>query len=225
MSRAPWSDADLALMRAAYPDTHTAELALRLGRSVRSAYQCADRLGLRKSAAYLAGPHAARLRAGVDTGVAHRWVPGQVPWNKGRPGSTGLHDNTRAHHYRPGNISGRAAQLVQPIGTLRINADGVLERKVSDQPGPAHRRWHPVHRLVWEAAHGPAPAGHLVAFRPGRRTTDPDLITPDALELLTRAQNMLRNSYHRYGPEVACAIQLRGALNRNIKRLQQEADQ
>lgn len=47
-------------------------------------------------------------------------------------------------------------------------------------------------------------------------TTDPAAITADRLELVTRAENMARNTLHRYPKEVAQLIQLRGALNRKI---------
>ena len=81
-----------------------------------------------------------------------------------------------------------------------------------------------MHRLVWEAACGAVPDGHIVVFRPGRKTTDPDKITLDALELLTRAENMRRNSVHsKYPPEVARLVQLRGALTRQINRKAKEA--
>lgn len=51
-----------------------------------------------------------------------------------------------------------------PIGSVRVVPGGsahttwILEKKVNDLPGPNHVRWHPVHRLVWEAANGPVPA-------------------------------------------------------------------
>ena len=113
-----------------------------------------------------------------------------------------------------------AAKLVQPIGTLRINYDGYLDRKVSDLPGPPHRRWHPVHRLVWEAAHGPVPKGHVVVFLPGKFSNIEHEITLDRVELITRRELMRRNSVHTVQPpELARITQLRGALARQINRL------
>jgi hypothetical protein len=45
------------------------------------------------------------------------------------------------------------------------------------------------------------------------------IITLGRLELISRAENMRRNSYHtRYPKEVAQLIQLRGALNRQINK-------
>jgi len=103
--------------------------------------------------------------------------------------------------------------------------DGYLERKVTDDPSfVPNRRWVSVHRLVWEAAHGPVPQGHAVVFLPGRRTADLASITLDGLELVSRAELMRRNSYHtRYPKEVAQLIQLKGALNRKINRRSRQA--
>lgn len=82
-------------------------------------------------------------------------------------------------------------------------------------------RWKPVHRLVWERANGPIPAGHAVVFRPGRKTADPELITLDAIELVTRAELMKRNTIHRYGPEIASIQKLRGSIRRRIKQAEE----
>lgn len=219
-----WTAAELDILRELYPDTPTAQLAERFGRSVGQVYQAAARYGLRKSDAYLASPAACRMRRGDQVGWAHRFAPGAEPWNKGLKGSTGHHPRSKATQFRPGTLNGRAAQHVVPVGSYRVNDDGYLDRKVSDQPGPQTLRWRAVHRLVWEAAHGHVPAGHAVVFRPGRRTTDPDLITLDALELVTRAELMRRNSVHiRCPPELARVVQLRGALQRQINRRAKEA--
>lgn len=208
-----WLTTEVALLRREFADKPTAVLAYRLGRSYQSVQHMAGTLGLHKSAQFLCSPHAARFN-GV-TGATSRFRSGLTPWNKGlhyQPGGD------RRTQYKPGQISGRAAQLVMPIGAYRINSDGVLERKVAHTPGPGWRRWQPVSRIVWEAAHGPVPAGHLVVFRQGRRTTELARITLDALDLVTRAQLMQRNSFHRYGPELASAVQLCGALMRQINR-------
>ncbi|MNT70582.1 hypothetical protein D3C72_2089870 [compost metagenome] len=97
-------------------------------------------------------------------------------------------------------------------------------RKVTDDPNlvPA-RRWEAVHRLVWEAAHGPIPPGHAVAFLPGRRTTDAALITLDALELVTRGDLARRNHPRTRSPELAKLVQLKSAITRQVNRIAREA--
>lgn len=209
----PWAEAELALLRRDYANTQTALIAAQLGRSYAGVTRMAYALGLCKSREFLTSPAAGRLDG--TQGSSARFAPGMVPWNKGLSYEPGGDKSTR---YQPGNISGRAAQLRAPIGSYRVNADGYLDRKVSDVSGPSHQRWHAVHRLVWQAAHGAVPRGHAVVFRAGRRTAELALITLDALELITRAELLRRNSVHRYGPEFSKVVQLRGALTRQISR-------
>ena len=86
------------------------------------------------------------------------------------------------------------------------------------------RRWVALHRIVWERENGQVPPGHIVVFRQGLLTTDPDLITVDRLECITRSENMQRNTYHRYGKEVAQLIQLRGVITRKIREKEKELE-
>lgn len=218
MSRRPWSEIELTLLRGNYADSRTDDLAAALGRSVTTVYQKAAALGLLKSAAYLASEDACRLRRGDDCGAAHRFKPGQAAWNKGVKGVVGVQPECRATQFKPGRPAHEARNYV-PLGSLRVSKDGYLERKVTDDPSivPA-RRWVAVHRLAWEAEHGPAPEGHAIVFLPGRKTTDPERITADAVECVTRAELMRRNTYHRFGPEIAALVQLRGAITRQINK-------
>ena len=213
--RQKWSAEDEAILAAAYPCTKAADIAAALGRTLSQVYNKAHDMGLSKSSAWLASGASGRLQS--DSLVANRFSKGMTPWNKGlhyQPGG-----RIKESQYRPGNISGRAANLVRALGSYAVNADGVLEQKVSGTPGARNLRWRAVHRVVWEAANGPAPDGNIVVFRPGQATTDPEKITLDRLECITRAENMRRNSVHaNYPPELARLAQLRGALSRQINQ-------
>lgn len=229
--RAPrrfWTDVELELLVSMYPDCHSADVAAWLGRPVGAVYQAAAAHGLRKSAEFLASDTACRITRGKQHPrmVATRFQPGMTPWNKGVPGSTGLHPNTRRTQFKKGAMSGAAQHNYVPIGTLRVTADGALERKVTDDPSvyPA-RRWKPVARLVWEAAHGPIPADHLVVFRPGLRTVRLEEITLDRLECISRAENARRNHPRNRSPELARLVQLKGAITRQVNRIQRETEQ
>ncbi len=139
---------------------------------------------------------------------------GSLPWNKGFKGLR-LSPYTEC---RPGN---RPHTLV-PVGSYRLNGDGAWYRKIYDDPT---KPWQPVHRLLWIAAHGEIPAGHIVVFKPGRRTAELAQITLDAIELVTRAEHMRRNSQHtNYPPELRSLVQLRGSLVRAINRKAKEAE-
>ena len=212
-SRRRWTEADIAVVVARYADTNTAELADLLGRPEGSVYTLAYRLGLHKSPAFMRHRHGAHA---VEVGRATRFQPGQVSWNKGahyQPGGRAVETQ-----FKPGN---RPHGWV-PIGSYRVNADGYLDRKITDD-GRGPRDWCAVHRLTWIEAHGMPPAGHVVVFRPGKRTTDLAAITLDALELVTRAELMKRNSIERYPKELSDLMRLRGVVNRQINRARKAA--
>lgn len=206
----PWTDAQDRTMRELFPHCHNQVLADLLGRTEPGIVGRAAKLGLRKSADYLAN-HPSRFK------------PGHQSWNHGMKGwqAGGRSAETR---FKAGHMSGAAQHNYKPIGTLRISKDGHLERKVTDEHPVGARRWVAVHRLVWEAAHGPIPAGCVVRFKEGQRTAVLEEITLDRLECITQRENMLRNSnWTKYPPEVARLVQLRGAINRQVNRILKEA--
>lgn len=208
-----WSHEDERALRARYPHEPTAALARDLRRTVAATYGRAQILGLAKTTAYMASPAACRLRRGDNVGAAYRFRPGHVPANKGlrRPGwGPG---RMRETQFKPGTRSGIAVELYRPIGTERVSKDGYLERKINDD-FPLQRRWRAVHLLLWEAARGPVPAGHVIAFR----NRDKRDVRIENLECITLRDHMLRNSVHNLPEPLARTVQLLGALNRHIRR-------
>ena len=208
-----WNAVDDVLLLARYPHEPTRTTARALRRSVAAVYGRAFQLGLSKSAAYLASPAACRLRRGDHPGAAFQFRKGHVPANKGlrRPGwGPGRMKETQ---FRKGERSGVAVRLYKPIGTERI-VDGYLERKTNDNL-PLQARWRAVHPLLWEAANGPVPKGHAIAFRNGDKRD----IRLDNLQCVSRRELMARNSLHNNLPKpLVETIQLLGALNRQIRR-------
>lgn len=220
-----WTKREIAIIRRDYPDKATKLVAAALKRPLSGVYRIANSFGVKKSARFLASTESGRLTKLTASGAAHRFKKGNVPANKGirRPGwSSG---RMRETQFKKGQRSGIAAAHWTPIGSLRINGDGYLDRKVRDD-GPAPKRWVGVHRLVWTESHGSIPSGHVVVFRPGRSTTELSEITLDAIELVSRQTLMKRNSYHtNYPKEIGELIQLRGAIQRQINRRERHAKQ
>jgi hypothetical protein len=218
-----WTDDEIALLRDMYPECHAADVGAWLLRGMDQVYQAAAKHGLHKSAAYLASDTACRIQRGKQhpSMIASRFQPGIVPWNKGT-------------HYVAGGRSGETrfkrgrkpeeSRNYLPIGSLRVCADGYLERKFTDDQSivPA-RRWVAVHRLVWEASVGPIPKGHIVRFRDRMKTTVLEEITVDRLECITRAEHARRNHPRSHSPELARLVQLKGAITRQVNRITREA--
>lgn len=216
--RRPWTEQQLAMLRRECPHKKCVDVARLVGHSLSSTYQYAIKLGLKKSAAFNAS--AASGRTGPDDrGKNGRFKPGHASWNKGAHWTAG--GRSAVTRFKKGN----RPHTWLPVGSLRVSKDGYLERKYSDRPGGPSMRWHSVHRLVWEAANGQTPRGHVVVFKGGMRTAVLEEITLDRLELVSRAELMRRNTLHRYPKEIALAVQLRGALMRQINKRTRHEDE
>ncbi len=212
MSRNFWTPAEVALLRQHYATRLTADLAAELGRPIQRVLAKANNLGLRKTRELIAATARERMADPKHGGRASQFKPGAVPVNKGIKHPPGWAPGRMAEaQFKPGN----QPYTTLPIGSYRIQ-EGYLERKVSNAKGNASKRWHGVQRLVWEAANGPTPPGHVVVFRPGRHSTVLEQITLDAVELISRAELMRRNTRHNYGPEINELISLRARITRAV---------
>lgn len=199
-------------IRQHYPNSDTAAIAKAIKRSAHAVNSRACKLGVKKAAAFLS--EQSRMNS-----KAFGWQEGHRPWNKGKSGVTGRHQASRKTQFK----KGQRPTNEQPLGALRVTRDGYLERKVSMNGKNNAQRWKGVHRLVWEETHGATPPGHVVVFKPGMRTTDESQITLTRLECISRGELMKRNSYHNnYPKDVQRLIQMKGALNRKINRLERE---
>lgn len=218
--RMKWTPEMEAQLRKLYPHARTEDVAEQMGIRVPQVNAAAFRLRLHKSREYLASEQSTRLRPGSAPN-AGTFKPGHATWNKGMNYAAG--GRSIETQFKPGHLGGRAAVLWRPIGHERRTKDGILQRKVTDT-GNTPRDYRSVHSIVWEASHGPIPAGHVVIFRPGTATSIAAEITPEKLELVSRAELMRRNSRHaRYPPELNSLMYLKGALNRKINsRLKKE---
>ncbi len=211
----PWSAEDHKVLTRLYPHHPTAWVAGQLDRSVCSVNGRATKLRLRKESLYKA--QAWRL-CGLqldEAGKPHRFQKGLVPANKGmrRPGWHA--GRMRETQFRKGQRSGKAAAHYKSLGATRL-IDGYLYVKVAEVMNvPYTVNWKPVHVLNWERANGrPLPAGHVLRFLDRDRMN----VAPGNLELLTKSENMRRNSVHRLPKELVQVVQLRGALVRKINK-------
>lgn len=210
-----WTSKATARVKGDYPHMATWKIARALKRPIYAIYRKAVALGLRKSAEYLAGPDACRLRRGNNVGAAYRFKPGQVPANKGlrRPGW--FAGRMKETQFRKGERNWHQ----MPIGATRL-VEGYLYLKVAEVPHqPYTVNWKPLHILDWERANGrPMPEGHVLRFRDGNRLN----VALANLELLTRRENARRNSMHRLPESIKRAIFAKAALVRRIHRMEEQ---
>lgn len=223
-----WTRKEQTILCRRYPHTKTELIAEQLGRTVGQVYQQATKLGLAKTAAYLASPAACRLRRGDNVGAAFWFRKGQVPPNKGlrRPGWAP--GRMRETQFKKGERSGIAAKNWKPIGTVLADADGLMRIKVreavygKEATGSGNVQvWPLLNRWIWQQHKGPIPPGYAIAFK-GADRANPKI---EDLEIISRAELMRRNTIHnRYPKEMVNTILLLGAVKRKLRERSEKHD-
>lgn len=209
--RKRWNPDDeaIAFVMQRFSNQRTQDIADALGVGYSQVVKLAKKLGLKKSDAFLNSPAGGRTGADPQRGASTRFSKGHAPWSKGKKiPNAGL--KTRF-------VPGQKPANHMPVGSLRVNSDGYLQIKLTDTGYPP-KDWVMYHRHVWEQAHGPIPPGHLIVFRTPDRPTQPEQITPEVLECVSRQEHIRRHALHNYGPEIANLVILRGAITRQIRK-------
>ena len=218
MNRKFWTSEERELLIENYPDWDTREVAAWLGRSVSSVYHTARNLGLKKEQEFKSSTKREIVLNPRHGFCKNSFKKGQISHNKGRKQieymSPESMEKCRKTWFKKGNIPGNH----RPVGSERILSTGYVDVKISDP-----NTWKLKHRLVWEQHNGVAPKGANIQFRDGNKQN----CHIDNLYLITREEQLkTENSmYARYPKEVQLAIQAKGALNRQINKINQKSQQ
>jgi hypothetical protein len=137
----------------------------------------------------------------IASGRSGHFEKDQVGWNKGKKGYMGPNRTSFQKGAVPANR--------REFGEERIcSKDGYILVKTNaiDPYTGHHAYWRHKHLVIWEAANGPPPAGHMVCFVNGDKTD----IRLDNLELVSRAENAIRNkmSYSALPDEIKATAAL-----------------
>ncbi|MDR2531475.1 MAG: HNH endonuclease [Oscillospiraceae bacterium] len=133
-------------------------------------------------------------RNNIFNGRDGRFRKGQPGWNKGMKGL-----DTRG--YKGQFKKGRLPHNYKTVGSERLDCNGYTWIKTADKETEIIFReyktriditeklkskdtWKMKHALIWEAAHGPIPVGHVIIFGDGNKQN----FNPDNLIIVTRAQ-------------------------------------
>lgn len=201
-----WTKSEISLLKAIYPHNYTDVVCALMQRSTSSVNGMVYTLGLKKSPSfrkYELQRQADRLRKVGENG---RFRKGHTPINKGKKMLPHVYAIAKRTMFKKGN----KPHNTKYNGYERIGKDGYTEVRVKKGKYVAK------HRLVWEKANGKVPAGHIVTFR----DRNPLNIKLENLELITRKENMMRNTIQRFPAEVHSAIRLVNKLKRVIHEKQ-----
>ena len=194
-----WTDKEREILRNEYPVTATIKLAQKLNRTIYSVYTQANLMKLAKTDEYLKSKESGRLMHRDTRGLKTRFPKGHITWNQGTKGLTSANKTSFKKGCVPPNY--------RPVGSTRQDKDGYILIKVSNQP-----QWKLLHRKIWEDIHGTIPKGHTIIFKDGNKLN----CKLDNLDIISRQQNMVRNTIHRYPEEIKNAIKTLSKLKKTI---------
>jgi hypothetical protein len=189
------------IIRQRYPFEPTKKIADDLGLSESSVYNRAFAMGIKKDPVYL---RSTQFPPGYLGGKATQFQKGQAPPNKGQKMSKDLYQKVAKTMFKKGN----KPMNTQPIGTIHQRSDKsgkmYLYIKLADS------NWQLLNRYTWEQYHGPIPKGLIVAYKDGNYLNN-DI---DNLMLLTKKENMARNTIQRFPVELQNLIKINCKLNK-----------
>lgn len=211
--RHSWTGSELRYLKSRYPHISTNAIAAFLGVSVSAVYQQAQTMGIKKSEAFLQSERSGRLNKRIaDVGKRYRFKKGHTPANKGKKMSAELRERVKHTWFKKGHEPHNTKH--DGYISIRKDSHGRLYAHIRISKG----RFEMLHRYIWEQHNGPIPEGQIVTFING----DTSDLRIGNLELITREENMLRNTRHNYPQDLQQAIMALNKLKKAIKEYGKE---
>ena len=191
-----------------YPHHSTKYIAELLGVSITKVYNTAWAANVKKSAEYMLTPESGRI---IEPSVANQFKPGHTPHNKGKQISAEIYEKVAPTMFKKGN----KPHNTKPNRTINVRADksGRLYQyiKIKDC------QWELLQRHVWTQANGEIPPGSVVIFLDGNYLN----CELNNLQVISRRENMARNTIQRYPAELQEVMKLTSKLKRKTNGKQQ----
>lgn len=201
-----WTEQETKFLIDNYSDMATANIATILNRPLGGVNGKAYALRLKKSKAYMVKILAIEANRLKELGKTYQFKKGDVPYNYGKKMSQEMYDKLKPTMFKKGG---------KPVNTKkkfdeRIDTEGYTYVKLSDS------NWVLKHRYIWEEINGPIPADSIVIFK------DKNILNFDInnLQMITKAENMLRNTIHQYPEPIQQVIKLNNKLKKQINAKQ-----
>lgn len=191
-----------------YPHRRTRDIERELGVSKNSIYKYVARIGLKKTAEFLASPESGIMRKGTTRGLKTQFKKGHTPANKGKKMSPELRKRVEHTFFKKGHVP--VNTLCDGAITTRNDKRGIPQKHIRISP----RKWQYLSNYIWEQANGPKPKGYNIVFK-DRNALNYDLKN---LELISDSELMLRNSIMNYPEELRSTIRTLSTLNKEINK-------
>jgi len=210
-----WTNEEIKKVGELYPDMECADIAKIMGCRLDQIYYIAYKNRFEKSLAYRQAM-AAKKNFKI-AGKKYVFAKGHTPINKGR----------KMEDYVPPESLARIQSSQFKKGKRNFNEleDGAITIREDKTKRPykfiriAKAKWKSYQVHVWEQAHGPIPPGHVIIFK-NYDTLNCELSN---LEMITKSENMLRNSIHNYPEDIKEAIYTLRKLKKKINGKEQNS--
>ena len=205
-TRRLWTEKECEVMISMFANNYTIDICKILNRTYGSICSQANIMNLKKSDEFRSmelQKQADRLKV---VGAKFRYSKGREPENKGKPMSKELYDKCKTTMFKKGH---------EPHNTCfdgheRISKDGYIEVRIRKG------KYVSKHRHLWEQSNGKLPKGYILIFKDKNQQNT----SLDNLELISREENMRRNTIHRFPNELKTTIRLINKLKKTINEKQ-----
>ena len=204
-----WTEPELIILKKEYPTTQSILIAQKLNRTVKAIYSQANLMNLKKTEEFNKSESSGRMKDG-EFGKASRFQKNHVSFNTGKKWDDFMTIQGKANSLRTTFKKGHL-----PKNTLH---DGMITTRTDSKTKRTYKfirialgKWQMLHVYNWEQVNGKLPKDKILAFK---GSTDDCSI--DNLILITRAENMKRNSIQRYPEEIKQTIRVLTKLKKTI---------
>jgi len=196
------------IIKQRYPFEPTKKIADDLNLTLSQVYNRAFAMGIKKDPVYL---RSTQFPAGYLGGKATQFQRGHVPANKGQKMSKEVYEKVLPTMFKKGSLP----LNTQPTGTInkRLDTNGKFYSYIKI----AHSNWQLLNRYLWEQNFGKIPPGMIVIFKDNNE----DNFEISNLELISKKENMQRNSMHQYPLEIKQILILKNKLIKKTTKWQE----
>lgn len=206
-----WTQQEIEYIMLHYPHERTDAIAKYLNLPVIQIYGKADRLGIKKTDEFKASPDSGMLIKGCGIGKEFRFKKGNTAFNKGKKQNeymdTKSIEKTKKTWFKEGIIPANSKH----DGAITLRKNKNTGQAYFIRVGPSN--WISLSRKIWEDKNGSIPKGGMIRMKDG----DPLNCEPENLELITKKENMLKNSITMYPPELIPIVKMNVKLKKQIK--------
>lgn len=207
-----WTPYKISLLRKLYPHTSTKIVAEKVNMSIYSCYNKAYFLGLKKTKKFLGSKESGIFIKGSKIGKNTQFKKGHIPINKGKKQSEYMSpeaiEKSKKYRYKKGNIPKQT--LYDGAITIRNDKRGIPHKYIRI----AKAKWVELQIHNWSSINGNIPKGMILSCIDGNTMN----CEPDNWKLITKKENMLRNTIHQYPEEIKSTIRLISKLTKIIDK-------